>query len=277
MEKLLLVLLTFLTLQSMAQQTYVPDNNFEAYLEANGMGNGITNDDYVTTANINTISTLYIDSENISDLTGIEDFDSLGFLVCSNNNLTTLDLSENLLLYHLSCPTNNLVLLDVSQNINLSVLYCALNQLTSLDLEQNVNLTQFDCSYNNLTSLNLSQNSNLISLGCIYNQLICLNVKNGSNISNNINLLATNNPNLTCIEVDDAVWSATNWTDIDPQTSFSENCNNGCSVGIEELITGTKELVKVVDLMGRETTPQKNRVLIYVYSDGTTERIFEFE
>ena len=47
--------------------------------------------------------------------------------------------------------------------------------------------------------------------------------------------------------------------------------------GIEELTKGTKDLVKVVDLMGRETTPQKNRVLIYIYSDGTTERIFEFE
>jgi hypothetical protein len=47
--------------------------------------------------------------------------------------------------------------------------------------------------------------------------------------------------------------------------------------GIEELSTGTKELVKIVDLMGRETTPQKNMILIYIYSDGTTERIFEFE
>lgn len=52
---------------------------------------------------------------------------------------------------------------------------------------------------------------------------------------------------------------------------------NPCNVGIEELTNGTKELVKVVDLMGREVSPQKNMVLIYVYSDGTTERIFEFE
>jgi hypothetical protein len=62
---------------------------------------------------------------------------------------------------------------------------------------------------------------------------------------------------------------------------------NGCAdtsdcflvdyTGIEELFAGEKELVKVVDLMGRETTPQKNMVLIYVYSDGTTERVFEFE
>jgi hypothetical protein len=47
--------------------------------------------------------------------------------------------------------------------------------------------------------------------------------------------------------------------------------------GIEELMLGTKELIKIVDLMGREVPYEKNKVLIYVYSDGTTERIFEFE
>lgn len=50
-----------------------------------------------------------------------------------------------------------------------------------------------------------------------------------------------------------------------------------CNVGIEELASVEKELLNIVDLMGRETTPQKNMVLIYVYSDGTTERVFEFE
>ena len=34
------------------QKTYVPDNNFENYLETNGMGNGIANDDSVLTSNI---------------------------------------------------------------------------------------------------------------------------------------------------------------------------------------------------------------------------------
>ncbi len=53
MKKLLLILLCF-PLLTLAQQTYVPDDNFEAYLEANGMGNGIANDDSVTTSNINT-------------------------------------------------------------------------------------------------------------------------------------------------------------------------------------------------------------------------------
>src|SRR5690606_1667979 len=35
---------------------------------------------------------------------------------------------------------------------------------------------------------------------------------------------ATNNPDLICIQVDDAAWSTTNWTNIDAQTSFNEDC-----------------------------------------------------
>ncbi len=58
-------------------QTYVPDDNFEAYLEANGMGNGIANDDSVTTSNIDGITSLDVSSKAISDLTGIEDFTAL--------------------------------------------------------------------------------------------------------------------------------------------------------------------------------------------------------
>ena len=44
MKKLLLIALCF-PLLTLAQQTYVPDDNFEAYLEANGMGDGIANND----------------------------------------------------------------------------------------------------------------------------------------------------------------------------------------------------------------------------------------
>ena len=44
MKKLLRILLCF-PLLTLAQQTYVPDVYFEIYLEANGMGNGIPNDD----------------------------------------------------------------------------------------------------------------------------------------------------------------------------------------------------------------------------------------
>jgi len=50
MKKSLLILLC-VPLIGFGQLTYVPDNAFESYLEANGMGNGIWNDDYVTSSN----------------------------------------------------------------------------------------------------------------------------------------------------------------------------------------------------------------------------------
>ena len=57
---------------TLAQQTYVPDNNFEQALI--NLGYDTVLDDYVTTANINTVTALDVNGDNISNLTGIEDF-----------------------------------------------------------------------------------------------------------------------------------------------------------------------------------------------------------
>lgn len=47
--------------------------------------------------------------------------------------------------------------------------------------------------------------------------------------------------------------------------------------GLEELTQGDKELVKIVDLLGRETKYKTNTPLIFIYSDGTMERVMEVE
>jgi len=53
--------------------------------------------------------------------------------------------------------------------------------------------------------------------------LTSLNVSNGNNT--NFSLFNCNlNPNLTCVQVDDAAWSTANWNFIDATASFSENC-----------------------------------------------------
>lgn len=69
----------------------------------------------------------------------------------------------------------------------------------------------------------MSNNTALILLGCHDNQLTNLNVKNGNNV-NFTNFRADNNPNLLCIQVDDAVYSTANWTNIDAAATFNENC-----------------------------------------------------
>ena len=80
--------------------TYVPDDNFENYLEANGMGDGIALNDTVLTSNINTVNNLYLDSLSINNLIGIQDFISLRILEASVNPIDSIDFSNNDSLTH---------------------------------------------------------------------------------------------------------------------------------------------------------------------------------
>jgi len=121
---------------------------------------------------------------------------------------------------------------------------------------------------------------------------------------NNTNMWAIscdNNSNLFCIDVDDSTWSVNGWgggiTMFDSQHYFSNNCsglsswdcignvctnvgsggqyNSLCSCqfncipsAIEEHTTN-KELLRTIDVLGRET---KSHPLFYIYDDGTVEK-----
>ena len=47
--------------------------------------------------------------------------------------------------------------------------------------------------------------------------------------------------------------------------------NVSAFVGIEEYIT-TKNLMRVIDIFGKKTKEQKNKLLFYIYDDGTIEK-----
>ncbi|MGZ0015944.1 T9SS type A sorting domain-containing protein [Yeosuana sp. AK3] len=153
----------------------------------------------------------------------------LDFLSCSDNNLSDINVLNNTLLETLACGGNNISDLDVGQNPLLGFLLCENNQLTNIEISNNKALTTFWCNNNQITSLDLSNHALLYDVNCSNNQLTFLNIKNGNNTTitgssefNDLNAL--NNPNLTCITVDNATYSTTNWTNIDAQTSFSEDC-----------------------------------------------------
>jgi len=155
-------------------------------------------------------------------------------------------------------------------------LSCSFNQLTTLDVSNNTDFYLLLCDNNQLTSLDLSNNPAFLGLYCHTNQLTSLDVRNGSN-SNFHLFCCSSNPNLNCINVDNVVWSTANWTvgninslgisQIDPQHYFSTNCS---VTDIQEHTTN-KELLKVTDLLGRETK-QTNQPLFYIYNDGTVEK-----
>ncbi|MDC0204478.1 leucine-rich repeat domain-containing protein [Flavobacteriales bacterium] len=260
-------------------QTGTPDNNFESYLEANGMGNGILGDDSVSTINISSVVNLNVGGQNISDLTGIEDFASLQYLDCSNNNLTDL---------------------NVSNNTQLSNLQCEANILSTLSFD--VTLTSLDCFDNQLTTLDLSNNPNLIFLNCSYNNLTEINVQNGYNsLLNNPNFMGND---CSCIKVDDEDDADDDWILLDDWSSYGSSstapsswdcinnecigqctgtgeytsltaCQDSCSL-VSTIVdmnpNNTNRLLKIVDVLGRNSHQNNKTILFYLYDDGTVEK-----
>ncbi|MBA7524899.1 hypothetical protein ES705_17044 [subsurface metagenome] len=153
----------------------IPDDNFlNALIERGVDSNG---DGIITTLEAYKITQLLVPGESISDLTGIEAFVNLDGLDCSNNQLTTLDVSNNTALKLLICRFNQLTTLDV--NTDLGQLICSNNQLTTLDVSNNTYLTLLDCSNNQLTTLDVS---NLHWLNCSNNLLTSLDVSNNTDL-----------------------------------------------------------------------------------------------
>ncbi len=141
-----------------------------------------------------------------------------------NNLLTSLDVSKNPNLTTLGCYRNQLTSLDVSKNQALIHLDCSTNLLTSLDVSSNLTLTYFICFGNFLTSLDVSKNPAIIVLLCSSNVLTNLNIRNGNN-TKMISHGFANNPNLTCIQVDDVAYASSNWISKDSWASYSTNCS----------------------------------------------------
>lgn len=160
---------------------------------------------------------------------------SLTYLAIYSNLITSIDLSNNPLLSQLWCYDLAISTLDLSNNPNLTVVYIPDNQLSMIDLSNNDLINNLTCSGNSITSLDLSNLTGLSHFTCNLTDLQSLDLRNGNNvniINNAINI--TNNPDLTCINVDDAAFSTANWTNIDAIASFSENCLAGLE---EPLIT----------------------------------------
>lgn len=177
---------------------------------------------------------------------------SLGYLECTYNFLMDLDVTHNLALQTLYCDHNFLKELDVSTNKSLEDLHCHYNELTRLNVTGNMSLLYLECGVNMLPKLNLSSNRNLIKLHCGFNQLTeldissCISIKslsceynqlksmNASSLKTGIwYFKATNNPELTCIQVNNEAYANASWSNaIDPWARFSEVCIVGTKINL---------------------------------------------
>lgn len=125
---------------------------------------------------VSTSTTLAINNTSMTTLAGIGHFASLQTLDCTNNQLTSLNLSGLSNLVRLSCGDNKLTSLNFSGLTSLTHLVCYANQLTSLNFDGLTGLEFLDCGDNQLTSLDVSKLTKLTTLKCYKNQLTTLNV-----------------------------------------------------------------------------------------------------
>src|SRR5690606_11134106 len=104
------------------------------------------------------------------------------------------------------------------------------NQLQVLDLSNNIQLQRIEFGNNLLTTLDLSYHFGLYSIESINNlHLEFLNIQNGNN-QNISHFFISNNPNLTCIQVDaDIVDNIPEGWEYDESIEFSVDCSLGIS------------------------------------------------
>ncbi len=89
----------------------ISDDNFIQALIKRGYD--LNNDNIISKDEIEAITLLNLNDANISDLSGIEDFINLETLWCYKNNLSILDISQNLKLKLLDCRWNNIHYLNI--------------------------------------------------------------------------------------------------------------------------------------------------------------------
>ena len=150
-----------------------PDETFQNYVKQFDENNNGT----LSPEERYKVTEISVANKNISNLYGIQFFPNLEKLDCDQNNLSSLDVSQNPALKYLYCEQNNLSSLDVSSNSALKYLHCTQNNLSSLDVSSNSALEYLLCARNKLTSLDVSKNGALKLLNCKNNQLTNLNVE----------------------------------------------------------------------------------------------------
>ena len=159
--------------------TNFPDPVFRTYISGlTGVSVGGTISDAV----IAEVKEIDVKNMEVSSLKGVEYFTALEDLDCSKNNLTSIDISKNVLLQYFICSSNNISSLDVTKNTNLQWLQCHHNELTSLDVTKNPYLDYLECNSNQLTSLDVTKNPFLSLLECSLNKLKSLDVSKNTKL-----------------------------------------------------------------------------------------------
>jgi hypothetical protein len=215
MKKILVVLSLCVTGIISGQIITIPDANFKAALLPIADTN---NDGEIQVSEAEALQIMDVQSQNIASMEGIQSFVNLTSLNCFSNDLTELNLTQNVSLIDLWIGQNDLTEIDLAQNVNLVNFDCGGTLISNFDFTHNLNVASIYIYFNNVvTSLDVSlnqaleelnysngvltslitQNPNLRSLVCTSNQLETIDVSQNPNLE----FLDIGDNNLTELDV----------------------------------------------------------------------------
>ncbi|MGB5645785.1 hypothetical protein [Muriicola sp.] len=161
-------------------------------------------DGSVVTGRVEMVTSLVLNDKGITSLQGITDFSMLENLRVDDNQISSLDLSQNTLLKFIFAENNVLTSINVS-NLNI--------------------LEKLAVTNNNLTQLDISDNGALQVLQLADNTLGAIDI---SGIPNNLqlNTFAVENNPLTCIQVNQEILNdiPSQWSK-DEADTYALSCN----------------------------------------------------
>jgi hypothetical protein len=153
-------------------RTQIPDANFEAALVAQDLDDVV--DGSVRTAAIEFITDLNLDDSEIEDLSGIGDFKALVNLSLRNNDLSSLDVSNNTSLLFVWAENNQISTLRIGTNPDIEKIGMSGNQIQTLVVTDYTQLQLLTLDDNRLEGLDVSTCSNLNTLAVEGNPLECI-------------------------------------------------------------------------------------------------------
>jgi hypothetical protein len=126
----------------------------------------------------------YIDCHNkgVISISGVENFTNLLNLYMHSNLITEVDLSKNIKLWKIDLARNQLTSINVSENVLLEDLRLHENDLSFLDVFNNPKLTNLAISKNQIDSIDISNNTLLERVNFRNNNIVSINTSLNPNL-----------------------------------------------------------------------------------------------
>lgn len=241
------------------RKDFVDENFYKCIIDSYNQvyKTNLTIDDTLNDTQLSYIYLLSCRNYNITDTTGIEKLPILSQLDLANNNISSIDLTNNKALTYLDLSKNNINSINLSNNKELKYLYMNDNNIEDIDLSNNTAILNLSLSNNNINSLSLSNNKEL--------EFLVLS----SNKMKNINL--TNNVNIKELNIDSNTLENITLPDSKTLEKLDLHNNKLNSIDVSNYSNLTKLTLSVNKLSTIDLSNNNNLKELYISSNNLTE------